>query len=219
MNMEKVILELLSRIQVLEENDQKMKTEIAGIQEALAQKTALPLPATLVSEVKKQLTLPWSQPKEEIVSYQDMRLEAITILRKKFPYYQKIDVDKQDANGILLQTLQHTYRLRYGYSRSHVKDHKNRYLLDSWHTMNANIIDKYDFYVFAVPDEKEKMHHFLFRQKDMLQHCQKKNMGKMGRYHFYFHIAPNGVITEGNGKRAIAVRPYYENWDILKELP
>ena len=91
-------------------------------------------------------------------------------------------------------------------SRNYVYDNPKKfsdYIFRSWHTMDANLVDNYDLFIFSVEGTiTEVVNFFIFSKEEMIDMLKMKNVDK------------NGPILEDRDHE-INVKKYFNNWNII----
>lgn len=103
-------------------------------------------------------------------------------------------------------------------SRNYVYDNPQKfsdYIFRSWHTMDADMIEKYDLFIFSIEGtHNEPVNFFIFSKEEMKDILKQKTADTNERYHFYFIKDKNGEILEDRDQK-IKVGSYFNKWDKL----
>lgn len=88
-----------------------------------------------------------------------------------------------------------------------------------WHTLKDSDLEKehIKFHIFTVSFEN-KFYTFIFSTEELKQYVLNKPKDSSGQYYFYFHVKDEGkkIIDDRDGERD--VHTYYENWHLFGEL-
>ena len=86
-----------------------------------------------------------------------------------------------------------------------------------WHTVKEADLEKehLDFHIFTVSFEN-KFYNFLFSHAELKQFVQNKAKDSSGQYYFYFQINGDKFIERRDGERDVQF--YFERWDLFGSL-
>jgi hypothetical protein len=193
MNYDKIIIEMLGRIQALEE-------KVSSFMEKDAKKNE-----EAASESKESgRTL--------------ARLEIIKILGEKFGLNARIG-NRTEGSGVVVTSKQgKLYNIKLFYSRSY-PDYVNNVICAGWHTLYEKEIDNdgFSFFIFVVGDTGRNYHYFIFKREDITKEFDYKVYDANRALHFYFRVKNDGSPVELREKER-DMRAFYNNWDIFAQL-
>lgn len=197
MNYDAIILEMMSRVQTLE---QKVK-----VLEEQNEK-----PGSLVDEDGFE-----EQDRETKITRSVARQHVMDKIKKMYGY---VDVQKgnraKQADIILTvnsgENKGKELLGKFFYSKS-FNDFPS-----GWHTLKSSDLEKtyINFYVFTVSFE-EKFYNFIFSREEMKQYVLKKAKDSSDQYYFYFHVNDGKKVETRDDERD--VETYFENWALFGE--
>jgi len=200
MNYETIILELMGRVQILE---QKMK-EMEGQTEAFEK---------LIEENDFE-----EQDREMKITRSVARKHVMDNISRKYDYLnvQKGNRAKQADIIVTISSGDNKGEELFGkfyYSKS-FHDFPS-----GWHTLKESDLEKehIKFHIFTVSFEN-KFHNFIFSTEELKQYVLNKPKDSSDQYYFYFHIKEGGnkIVDDRDGEKD--VHRYYENWNLFGEI-
>jgi hypothetical protein len=207
MNYETIILELLSRVQNLEQKATLLEQKII----VLEQKNEKVI--SITEEDDRDIE---EQDEETKVTRSIARQHAIDMIKSRYGYF---DVQKGNraVKADLILTVKEGKQKgkkllgKFYYSKSHLD------FPSGWHTVKKADLENnhLDFHIFTVSYEN-KFFNFLFTHDGLKQYVQKKMMDSSDQYYFYFQVVDGKKIENRDGERD--VHPYFENWDLFGQM-
>lgn len=198
MNYESVILEVLGRVQVLEQKVNELEEKNEKYE-------------ALIEELKDT---DLSDQDEEIkVTRSVARQHAMDKIKKQYSYF---DVEKgnRSIKADIVLTVNNGEKKgekllgKFYYSKSHL-DYPS-----GWHTVKEVDLESnhLDFHIFTVSYENN-FYSFLFSHDELRQFVKKKAKDSSNQYYFYFQVVGEKKIENRDGERNVQFN--YENWDLF----
>ena len=189
MNYDKIILELLSRVQNLEDEVDKLK----GM--------ALSPEAELAAEAEEN---------GGGITRSQARDYAISQLKARFPEYVVQKAGRKDGSGILLNLPGHKVPCKIKFSYSRVYQTKN-----SWHSIRlSEVMDEVSYCLFAVAEDDGTWHFFLYGTDELLAYSENHRLDPSAEtLHLYFHVEDGKAVERR--ETPVDVTDHLDNWDVL----
>lgn len=187
MNYDKIILELLSRVQNLEEEVAKLRSE----REAPAPEED------------------GESEEEGGVTRTRARDMAIAELKKRFPEYVVEKAPRRDGSGILIYTpkSRQPYRIKFYHSRVYPGGH-------GWHVVRLDEVMDLSYCIFSLLDESGGWHFFLYGTDELGAYRDEYRADKDDdTLHLYFSVQ-DGRAAESR-ESTVDVTDHLDNWDVL----
>lgn len=201
MNYDKIILELLSRVQTLEE-------QMAEVKAALANRC---------NEYEDDADDESISGQDEI-SRSQAREKAIKILQSKFPDYIVEKASRKEGSGIKIIKpdvgSKNATIIKFYHSKTY--KHRTEAFEHSWHTVNLDdIIGTYiDYCMFSVVDKNGNWNFFIYEPGELGMYNDENRSTKSDLLHLYF-VIENGKAKEVR-ENTVDVTDHLNNWDVLK---
>lgn len=212
MNYESVILELLSRIQILEK-----KVEVLELRDTEEK-----------NETSKEIELEDEQEQETVLENgkkisrsvaRELAIHQLRHLNKDFAFEV---ANREDGSGIVAKSKdgKQKFIIKFLFSKSFVDGNSvvsnGERLPHSWHTLTREDVqnDKFDFFLFSC-FVKEDIHQgdpfkwFMFSKDEIRQYVKSKITDSTGKYHFYF--VDDSGLSRSRGLRIIETREEIQN--------
>ena len=194
---EGVILELLTRIQSLEERVQHLER----------QSTREPL----ISNEKDDTT---DDDKSNKITRSVARAHVIERINAENEDVVAIKGNKASGAGIIIQSEKDPskeLKAKFYYSKSYLN------YISSWHTVSMQDIydDQIDLHIFTVSYNQE-FYSYFFTKDELRDFVKGKRSDNADIYHFYFR-KENGEYVE-NRDQKYNVLKYYDRWKLVSEL-
>lgn len=192
MKYDKIILEMLGRIQTLEE-------QVSMLVEKDAEKNE-----EAISETKES-------------GRKLSRLEIIKILSEKYGLNARKG-NRSEGSGVVVSKDDKSYNIKVSYSRSY-PDYVDDVICAGWHTLFEKEIDNEDFsfFIFVVGDTEHNYHYFIFKREDIIKEFDYKVYDANRKLHFYFRVKNDGRPVELREEEK-DMSAFYNNWDVFSKL-
>jgi len=199
MNFDRIILELMSRVQTLEEQMVEVKTELASRSEEFEDD----------SIENEQGDFTRSQARDK----------AMKIIRSKFPDYLVDIASRREGSGIkvIKPDLGSKNAIIIKFFHSKTYDHKTGGLEHGWHTVNLDEIigTIFAYCLFSVADKNGNWNFFLYEPGELGAYSDENRSSTNNKIlHLYF-VVKDGKATEVR-ENTINVTDHLNNWDVLK---
>lgn len=200
MNYEKIILELMGRIQTLEEQMFEVKNYLA-------------------SQKLEEFGDDVNDEDSELGDFtrSQARDKAIKIIQSKFPDYYVEKASRKEGSGIKIikpdSNVKKAIIIKYFHSKTYIRTGKVEH---SWHTVNLDEIigTIYDFCLFSVLD-KQGGWNFLLFEPDELGIYRDENRSTNSDLLYLYFVIDDGKATEVREKTT-DVTDHLNNWGVLK---
>lgn len=194
---EGVILELLTRIQSLEERVQHLER----------QSTKEPL-------ISNEKIAPADDDKLNKITRSVARSHVMNRLTTENKDIVAIKGNKATGASIIIQSKKNPgkeIKAKFYYSKSHLNH------VSSWHTVSTADIqdDQIELHIFTVSYNQD-FHSYFFTTDELRDFVKGKRSDNAGLYHFYFHQV-NGENVE-NRDQKYDVSKYYDRWALVSEM-
>jgi hypothetical protein len=192
MKYDKIILEMLRRIQTLEE-------QVSMLVEKDAEKNE-----EAISETKES-------------GRKLSRLKIIKILSEKYGLNARKG-NRSEGSGVVVSKDDKSYNIKVSYSRSY-PDYVDDVICAGWHTLLEKEIDNEDFsfFIFVVGDAEHNYHYFIFKREDIIKEFNYKVYDANRKLHFYFRVKNDGRPVElREEEKDMSI--FYNNWDVFSKL-
>lgn len=198
MNYEKITLEMLERIKVLEEKVEMLEQNSEKIDK--------------IDEVKQA----FNNTKESGRTLS--RLEIMKILKEDYGLEVRKG-NRGEGGGVVISRNGKLYNVKISYSQSYFKYINEDVICSGWNTLFRKEVENQDlpFFIFAIADDNNEFHYFIFKREDILKEFDYKVYDTHNKMHFYFRLTKEGRAIE---LREIEkdIKAYYNNWSIFDEL-
>lgn len=194
MKYDKIVLELLSRIQVLEEQMVELKTEIASHEDYV------------------------SGYEEEEITRSQARAKAIEVIQNKFPDYLADVASRKEGSGIKVfkpdVDAKRPLIIKFYHSKSF--KHRSGSYEHSWHVVRLNDVmgTIIDLCMFSYLDSNENWHYFIYDPNEIGMYRDENRSGDEEILHLYF------VVKDGKGlevrEGTVDVTDHLNNWGMLE---
>lgn len=194
MSNDSIVLELLGRVQKLEERVRLLEGKVES-QEYVQEEE---------SEERVEQTLVTRANSRDYVSDRLQQENPQFIIRK---------ANREEGSGLILTDAQENkLTLKYYYSRS-FHDYPS-----GWHTVDISDIENesFDIYAFTVSYQEEYFV-FFYTRDELKSFVSRKKLNSSTKYYFYFHIKKDGKIVEVRDNEE-DVSKYYDRWDLPSKL-
>lgn len=196
MNYDKIILELMSRVQMLEEQMGELKAELQSHKS--------------VDEDEE------CDNEQGEFTRSQARDKAIKMIQAKFPDYYVEKASRSEGSGIKIIKPDKSSDNAIIIKFYHSKTHEHRTSENSWHSVNLNEIigTIFNYCLFSVADKNGDCNYFLYKPAELGIYRDENRSVNNDILHLYF-VVKDGKATEIREK-TIDVTDHLNNWDILK---
>ncbi|PLT31983.1 hypothetical protein [Bacillus sp. V5-8f] len=179
-----------------------MKNEVEGLREEIEE---------LRQQVEgRQVTTPHGEDKVTINEVRDFIKNELLSINPLLEFtngsreYGKLTISngKQTINRILIRTSK-SFREKEGYP-------------SGWITMNEDLVNKYELYLFVVKDFVSKLHILVVNQRDLMDWVGPKTADSNGTYHFYINFIHGRWIDDREGEYDCS--RFYFDWTTVEKL-
>lgn len=191
MNYETVILELMSRVQTLEQK------------------------VTFLEEQKANYEAE-EQDRENKITRSIARQHVMDTIKRIYGYFDVQKGNRAKQADIILTVNSGDKKGKellgkFYYSKS-FHDFPS-----GWHTVREADLEKnhIDFYIFTISYENN-FYNFLFSHEELKRYVQKKPKDSSDQYCFYFHVKDDKKTENRNGEKNVQFN--FENWDLFGEI-
>lgn len=194
MKYDKIILELLSRIQVLEEQITKIKSELASHGDYD------------------------DEGDEEDVTRSQARAKAIEVIQNKFPDYLADVATRKEGSGIKLfkpdADAKRPLIIKFYHSKSF--RHRSGSYEHSWHVVRLNDVmgTIIDLCMFSYLESNGRWNYFIYDPNEIGMYRDENRSEDEEILHLYF------VVKDGKGlevrEGTVDVTEHLNNWDVLE---
>lgn len=198
MNYDKIILELLSRVQSLEEQMSTVKDN-------------------LVSRKCDEDGVDEADTKPGDFTRSQARDKAMGIIQSKFQDYFVEKASRREGSGIKLiksnENAKKPIIIKFFHSKTY--EHGTGALGHAWHTINLDDIigTIFDFCLFSIVDKNGEWNFLLFEPDELGIYRDENRSANSELLHLYF-VIKDGKATEVREK-PIDVTDHLENWNLL----
>jgi hypothetical protein len=200
MNYERTILEMMERIQSLEE-------KVAMLEEFNHE-------VKNMDDEKVDAMTQESKESGRISS----RNEIMKILHDKYGFNVRKG-NRIEGSGIVISINGKPHNIKVSYSRSYFDYVNEEVICSGWHTLFEKEINnqEFPFFIFVVADAENKFHYFIFKRENIINVFDYKVYDSHKRLHFYFRVRKDGRPFE---LREIEkdMSSYYNNWTIFENI-
>lgn len=198
MQYEKLFLDLLERVAVLEERVADLESANQELEEKEEFETVDGTPTRTISN-------------------RSMVLQEVTeILSNKYDF--KVQKGKRaDGGGLIVFKNGKKSNLKILVSRNYMMQPvEPEYEWGGWHTFVPSELELFDYYIFAIKISDDKaVQYFIFNNKTMSEICAQKEPDSNGSVYFYFRKRWNGKLVDARGEEA-DMSAFYNNWNIIQ---
>ena len=195
MQYEKLLLDLMERVVILEEKVEMLEMKNERVEEDMMEEEA----------------------RTDKTTNRAMVIQEVTdILRKKYGY----DVQKgkrADGGGLIAAKDGKKLNFKIFVSKNYMlQDVEPDFEWGGWHTFAPSELNLFDYYIFAIKVNKnEPAHYFIFSNEKLAAICAPKDTDSNGVVHFYFRKRHNGKLIEAR-EDEVDVAKFYNSWDTIK---
>lgn len=199
MNYDKIILELLSRVQTLEEQVAELKSDLTSGRELYEDE-------------------PVEDVRQGEYTRTQAREQAIKIIKSKYPDYFIEKASRKEGSGIKIIKPDFESKraiiIKFFHSKTYTDNTSD--IESAWHTVNLDdIIGTFiDVCMFSMVDSKGNWNFFMYEPAELGIYNEQNRSGQSNILHLYF-IVKDGRATEVR-ENTIDVTKHLNNWDILK---
>lgn len=196
MNYDRIILELMSRVQNLEEQLVEVKNELA---------------------YRKDEDFEELDNEQEEFTRSQARDKAIKTIQSKFPDYLVEKASRKEGSGIKVIKSDKNSKKAIIIKFYHSKIHEHKGGLDhAWHTINLDEIigSIYDFCLFSVVDKNGDWNFFIYEPDELGFYRDENRSTNSELFHLYFSIKDGKAIETRENN--IDVTEHLNNWHVLK---
>ena len=199
MNYDRIILELMSRVQTLEEQMIEVKTELAFRTEEFEDE--------FIENEQGEFTR--SQARDK----------AISIIQRKYPDYLVEKANRREGSGIkvIKPDLDSKNAIIIKFFHSKTYEHRTGSIEHGWHTVNLDEIigTIFTYCLFSVADKNGNWNFFLYEPGELGMYSDENRSSKNNKIlHLYF-VVKDGKASEVR-ENTIDVTDHLNNWDVLK---
>lgn len=197
MNYDKIILELLSRVQVLEEQMADVKTELASRDD--------------YEEDANEGDYGHGD-----ITRSQARDKAIEIIQSKFPDYVVDKASRKEGSGIKVHKpdVKRPLIIKFYHSKSF--EHRSGSYEHSWHVVRLNDVigTIVDLCMFSYVDSHGNWNFFIYEPDELGMYYEENRSSDNEILHLYF-VVKDGKAIEVREK-TIDVTDHLNNWNMLK---
>lgn len=200
MNYDKIILELMSRVQVLEEKVTDVQSELKSLKD----------------EVDEDLLEEDSGVAGDFTRSK-ARDKAMKMIQSKFPDCFVEKASRLEGSGIKIMKpdvgAKRAVIIKFYHSKTY--EHRSGYE-HAWHTINLEEIigSIYDYCLFSVVDKNGNWNFFLYEADELGEYRDENRSADSNQLHLYF-VVEDGKATEVREK-TVNVTDHLNNWDVIK---
>lgn len=202
MNYDKIILELMSRVQILEEQMREVKGELQSYKR----------------DADYEDGFEESDNEQGEFTRSQARDKAIKIIQTKFPDYFVEKASRREGSGIkvIKSDTNSNKAIIIKFYHSKTYEHRSGGFEHAWHTVNLHEIigTMYDYCLFSVADKNGNWNFFLYEPQELGEYRDENRSANSDLLHLYF-VVKDGKATEVREK-TIDVTDHLNNWDVLK---
>lgn len=199
MNYDRIILELMSRVQTLEEEMEEVKSKLSKRNQILEDEEN-------------------EEGEQEDYTRSQARNEAIKIIKSKYPDYFVDKASRKEGSGIKIikpdAGSKRAIIIKFFHSKTY--EHRSGDLEHGWHTVKLeDIIGTYiDLCMFSIVDSEGNWNFFMYEPAELGIYNEENRANKSDLLHLYF------VVKDGKGlevrENTVDVTDHLNNWNILK---
>jgi hypothetical protein len=197
MNYDKIILELLSRVQVLEEQMADVKAELA-------------------SRADYEEDIDEEDYDRGDITRTEARDKAIEIIQSKFPDYIADKALRKEGSGIKIYKPDAKRPLIIKFYHSKSFEHRSSSYEHSWHVVRLNDVigTIIDLCMFSYVDSNGNWNFFIYEPDELGIYNKENRSGYSDILHLYF-VVKDGKAYEVR-ENTVDVSDHMNNWDMLK---
>lgn len=195
MNYDKIILELLSRVQTLEGEMAELKLELASHYEEYAG-----------DEIEGQEEYTRSQA----------RKKAMEIIQSKFPDYVVDKASRKEGSGIKVFKPDTKRPLIIKFYHSKSFEHRSGNFEHGWHVVRIDDVigTVVDLCMFSMVDTNDNWNFFIFDPDEIGLYTEENRSSEGNVLHLYFSVKDGKAIEVR--EETIDVTDHLNNWDVLE---
>jgi hypothetical protein len=198
MNYDRIILELLNRVQTLEEQMAEVKAELSSQDDDREEDE--------VAEEKGQGGFTRSQARDR----------AMKLIQTKFPDFVVDKATRKQGSGIKIYKpdSKRPVFIKFFHSRSF--EHRSGEFEHSWHVVKLNEVlgSEFDYCLFSMVDSHGSWNFFIYEPEELGIYNEENRSSGNEILHLYFCVH-DGAATEVR-EQIVDVSDHLNNWDILK---
>ncbi len=193
MNYDKIILELLSRVQELEEQMSEVKGKLSSI------------------EIEEELI----EAEQDEFTRSQARDKAIKIIQQKYPDYLVEKASRKEGSGIRVYkpNSKKPLIIKFYHSKTH---NPSGELEHGWHVVHLdNVIETIiDFCIFSLVDSNGKWNFFIYEPEELGWYYKNHRSSENDILHLYFSVIGDKAIETRENK--VDVSDHLNNWEVLQ---
>lgn len=197
MNYDRIILELLNRVQILEEQMAEVKAELSSRDDDFEDE-----------EENEQGEFTRSQAREK----------AIKIIQSKYPNYLVEKASRKEGSGIKVHKPDPSSKRPIIIKFYHSKTFKHRSgeYEHGWHVVRLrDVLGTFiDYCMFSIVDSKGNWNFLIYEPSELGQYYEENRSSDNDILHLYF-VVKDGKATEVR-ENTVDVSDHLNNWEILK---
>lgn len=199
MNYDKIILELMTRIQSLESDVADLKIQVHNRYE----------------EDMEDDTIDEMEVQDEYTR-SEARQRAMEIIEEKFPEYIVSKATRSEGSGIKVFKPDAKKPLFIKFYHSKSFKHNTGKSSNGWHVVRLNHVigTVIDLCLFSMVDENDNWNYFIYEPEELGMYNDENRSNRRDVLHLYFSVQ-NGRATEIR-EEPIDVTDHLNNWDILQ---
>jgi hypothetical protein len=203
MNYDKIILELMNRIQIMEEQVSLLNEKVAILE------TDFEVDFDEEDEVSE---------KDEITR-SEARDRAINIIKDNFPEYIVEKASRKEGSGIKIISPKASSKKPTFIKFYHSKEHRSGHGHHGWHVVRLDdvIATPIDYCLLSFVDSKGDWSYFLYNQEEIgMYYDDHRSSSSNNILHLYF------IVKDGKAKEVrentVDVTDHLNNWVVLKNI-
>ena len=163
MKYEKLLLDLMEKVAVLEERIE------------------------LLEKKEKDSLIDYEEDTADKLSTRALVMNHFENILHKSTGFSMRKAKRAEGGGLILSNGEKELKVKLTVSKNFASEkEKLIYKWRSWHTLAENELDLFDFYIFAIKPDDEDPNYFVFSKQQLRDLCNRKGIDSSGRYHFYF---------------------------------
>lgn len=197
MNYDRIILELLSRVQILEEQMANVKAELHSRDHDSEDET---VDENELSDFTR------SQARDR----------AIKIIKSKYPDYFVEKASRKEGSGLKVHKPDSNRSLIIKFYHSKTFAHRSNDFEHGWHVVRLNDVigTVIDFCMFSLVDSKGNWNFFIYGPDELGMYYDENRNSDNDMLHLYFVVNDDKAIEVRES--TVDVSDHLNNWDILK---
>lgn len=198
MNYDRMILELLNRVQLLEEQMSEVKAELSS----------------QVVDDEEDDTV--EEDGQEVFTRSQARERAMKQIQGKFPDYLVGKASRKEGSGIKVYRPNSKRPILIKFYHSKSFEHRSGDFEHSWHVVKLNDVlgTIFDLCMFSMVDSNGNWNFFIFEPDEIGIYYDENRSSDNDILHLYFAVQ-DGKATEVR-ENTVNVSDHLNNWDVLK---